>query len=262
MTDLHNHLLPGVDDGAGTLEDSLDALGQMVEAGVRQVVVTPHFDASLVGRSAFDGRMAALDAAWDRFSEAVERHPSKVAAGRGVELRLDTPEPDLSDPRLRLNGGRFALVEFSHMTVPPSSERVIEHVRAAGYIPLLAHPERYSGLDPGADLADRWRRAGAYLQVNMGSLLGQYGEEVRGRARRILERGLADVLASDFHCRGEYPAARAAVARSVGEGRFELLAATNPGRIFDGEPPLPVDPGPSGSGGRSGWRGLFRRRRG
>jgi protein-tyrosine phosphatase len=243
VIDLHSHLMPGVDDGAGDVAESVQALEQLAAAGVTAAITTPHFQGSLThgaGRQAL--RLEELDHAWGMLERAPDR--PEVELFRGVELLLDVPDPKVDDPRLRLNGGPFVLVEFPYMMVPPGSARVLEKLRTDGWQPILAHPERYEGQNPGLNDARRWRAAGACLQLNGPALLGRYGETVRRRAFALLEAGLVDYLGSDYHSRGQPRIAeyRAALEdRGAGE-LLELLTETNPKRLLEGLPPLPVPP--------------------
>src|SRR5687768_6320068 len=111
--DFHNHLIPGVDDGAQTVEESLEALECFRKDGVTVVVATPHVDASLTLEPAALGRrLAEIDAGWALLQEAAVRDFPDIVLYRGCELALDVPKPDLTDARLRLNGGRYVLIEF------------------------------------------------------------------------------------------------------------------------------------------------------
>lgn len=244
FTDLHNHLVPAVDDGAQTDEEARDALGRMRADGVATVITTPHLDASLAFRpDLWEARLEALDAGWQRLVLLVGQTSPGMAIHRGVELRLDTPEPDLDDERVRLAGGPFVLTEFPYMSVPPRSAAVIEGLRTSGAIPIIAHPERYGGMDNQLELAGTWRSAGAYLQINAGSVVGRYGREARRVAFALLRRGWVDYLASDYHARGPVSVRAAHDALDeMGASReaLELLLEENPGRVLRGEPPLPV----------------------
>jgi protein-tyrosine phosphatase len=245
MIDLHTHLIPGVDDGAQDLAAARGALGALHEAGVREFVATPHVDGSQTLRPATcAGRLRELDEGWVRLTEmAAAEFPGQVLH-RGAEIMLDVPDPDLSDPRLRLSGGHSALVEFPFMAVPPNAGRALAGLVRQGFTPVLAHPERYVGRVGGVREAEEWRESGAVLQVNAGSLVGRYGREAQRRAWELLSAGLAAVVASDFHGRGEpwIREAVAALADAGGEAQARLLLETNPGRILRGEPPLPVAP--------------------
>jgi protein-tyrosine phosphatase len=249
VVDIHNHLMPAVDDGARTPEDSVAALGRMREAGVVALVTTPHFDGSLTqDPKAQAKRLEELDQGWERLVEA--GRGGGVELHRGVEVLLDVPDPHPEDPRLRINGGPFVLVEFPSMTVPPGATRPLEVLRAGGWIPVLAHPERYhsAGSTPEETVAEarRWRDAGAYLQVNGPALLGRYGPDARMRAFALLEAGMVDYLGSDYHSRGEPRIVEyVELLRERGfDAGLALLTDGNPRRMLDGKPPLPVPPLP------------------
>lgn len=252
--DLHSHLMPGVDDGARSDEEARLALDRLAAAGVTAALTTPHFRGSLTHEpAACDARLAELDAGWSRLRAAAD---GRLELHRGVELLLDVPDPRPTDPRLRLGGGAFVLVEFPHMTVPPNADRPLQGLREQGFIPVLGHPERYQGVGDPVDAALQWRRAGAYLQVNGPSVLGGYGEPARLRALALLDAGLVDYVGSDFHARGE-PMVQAYAAALSNAGRndeqMELLMRTNPARLVEGLDPLPV---PRLSLSRSLWSRL------
>lgn len=245
--DLHSHLVPGVDDGAPSLEAALEAVGRMKAAGVRELVTTPHLRGSLtLDADAFRSRMETMDAAWESVRGSVaEEHP-ELPFHRGHEVMLDVPDVDLSDRRIRLADTSFVLVEWPWLQVPPETSAVLSRIRFSGLQPVIAHPERYRGLDDELRSVGRWREEGAYLQVNHGSLVGRYGRDARRRAFRLLERGWVDYLSSDFHGRPNLELylgrARDAMAEQGGEEQFGLLARANPGRLLRDEDPLPVPP--------------------
>src|SRR5690625_7609298 len=101
-----------------------------------------------------------------------------------------TPEHAPSYSRLRLNGGDYVLVEFPFMTVPPYSSHPISELRMQGWRPVIAHPERYSGLDSELAVIESWRRAGGFLQVNLGSVVGRYGVVPGAHALDLTSPGL------------------------------------------------------------------------
>jgi protein-tyrosine phosphatase len=249
LVDLHNHLIPGVDDGARELADSLDALAAMHAQGVRRVVATPHIDASLLHRpGALHKRMLAVDAAWEQFRVAAGRQFPEVRLGRGFEIMLDVPQLSLDDPRLRLGGGRAVLVEFPRMSVPIGSVSVLESLRRQGWIPVVAHPERYVDF-AARDLStvEEWRRVGAVMAVNAGSLMGGFGDDARGAAREMLRRGWVDLIGSDYHARtGRRPLLLHQVFDALdnagGTEQATLLMCVNPARLLDGEDTVEVPP--------------------
>ncbi len=248
FTDFHSHLMPGVDDGASTAIDSANALARFRAEGADAIITTPHCRGSLtVDAEQLDARLAELDAGWLTLQQVVAddgvRCGRALRVERGVELMLDLPEPDLTDPRLRLAGGPFALVEFPGMRLPPlNAEFPLASIRGAGWFPVVAHPERYRNLDDGLLALQRMRAAGACFQINAGSLFGDYGKSAATLVRAILSAGLADYVASDYHARGEPGVQRfaAALAESGFSEQAELLAVINPARLLAGELPLPV----------------------
>jgi protein-tyrosine phosphatase len=245
MIDFHNHVLPGVDDGAADLAQALAALEAFAAQGVGTVVATPHVSgAATLDPAARERTLAVLDRGWEALSRAAASAFPALRLERGAEVMLDVPAPDLSDPRLRLAGTAFVLVEFPFMSVPPRAGQVLAGLRAAGWRPVLAHPERYLNADPGLGDAGEWRRAGAALQVNAGSLLGRYGEGPRRVAWGLVERGWADYLCSDFHARGRCATAEAAaaLARVGGALQAHRLTHENPALLLAGRAPLPVPP--------------------
>ena len=211
ITDLHTHLMPGVDDGAQNIGEALGALRALINEGVERVVATPHFQASLLERSSQEGdRLERFDRAYDQLTTAASSEALEIKIERGCEFKLDAPTIDLSDPRLRLAGSRYALVEFASFRVPPFAERQLLAVHEAGWIPVLAHTERYAGVASAWDRVEEWVRQGTLLQVNARSLFGSYGPEAQFAARELLRLGWLSCLASDFHARGR-PGLRSAL---------------------------------------------------
>ena len=246
-TDLHSHLVPGVDDGSRTLDDARDGLRQLLDAGIRRVVTTPHLNASLTQDPALLGdRLQEMDEGFLALKTMAEEEYPQLDLLRGHEVMLDIPDPDLSDLRVHLGESPFVLVEWPGLRVPPSSQPVLTRLMASGVRPVLAHPERYHGLDKDARLAGEWRRAGALIQVNYGSLAGRYGDLPRRRSLSLLERGWVDLLATDFHGRPHLSPsllqAKDVLFELGGGAQFGLLAGLNPTRILRGEDPIPVPP--------------------
>ena len=245
MIDFHNHLMPGVDDGATDLAQAVSGLKAMQEEGVRTLVTTPHFQASLTRDPvAFAVRMAELDRGWSALQGLVKSRSQRMHVKRGVEIALDLPDPDLSDRRLRLGGTSFVLVEFSGFMVPPRSPEVLASLAASGVRPILAHPERYPGVMRKEGLIGEWRKAGVYLQVNSGSLLGRYGQKAREAALHLLQQGWVDYLSSDYHARGRprVRECREMLLQMGGEEQVKLLTEVNPRRMLKDSTPQPVPP--------------------
>ena len=112
MLDFHNHMIPGVDDGSSSIEESLAALRKMAEQGITHVITTPHFRASTLNRpDEFTERMNEIDEGWEKLQSAVSESMLPLRIDRGVEMALDEPIVSPTDERVRLAGSRFMLVE-------------------------------------------------------------------------------------------------------------------------------------------------------
>ncbi len=264
IVDVHSHLVPGVDDGARDADEALTALDRLVEAGASRILTTPHVDASTVLREdLFAREQAGVETAWSAVAERFAGRAPQVSLYLGREVMLDTPAPVFDDRRVCLNGGRYILVEFPRLNIPPGSEDALYRIVSMGLVPVVAHVERYHYHGARDRILGEWRDTGAAFQVNAPSLVGAYGNAAEAVAWELLSRGWADLAASDFHARGGtwIPEARAALAERGGGEQERLLLAENPRRIVQDQPlrEVPGLPLPPAAGRWSRLRNAFRR---
>ena len=247
LADLHNHLVPGVDDGARTPGEALHYLQQLHAEGVARLAVSPHLDGRLVHE---DG---AVRLRLERLRQGYEELLGYVAGHDDVPSLFFNQEvlvPDAETARricreegVGLEGTSFLLVEFGFELGPDPSE-VVEALLESGRLPIVAHPERYRRLDDGhvrVEEIRRWKEAGAILQVNAGSVLGDYGEGIEELAWRLVSEGLVDLLSTDHHAahRVVSPArVGRVVAERAGAAVARRLLSEDPQRILAGDPPL------------------------
>lgn len=196
--DLHLHLLPGVDDGARTLAESVTHARRMAAGGVTEATVTPHVHPAWpLDLASLPGRVAAL-----REALAAEDVPLTLHAGGEVDARhaARLGHEDLERVAHGPPGRRWLLVETPWGGVDEEFLFFCRGLRARGFGALLAHPERSPGFLPhGLARLDAELSAGTLLQVNVCSLLGRHGPEIRRVAEHLVRTGLAFVLASDGH---------------------------------------------------------------
>jgi protein-tyrosine phosphatase len=206
LVDLHSHLVPGVDDGTRTVQESLEALSSLYRQGVRVAVTTPHLLVPhLPTEAAIQRELDARRRAFELLQQAMEERDDLPTLYLGQEIWA----PDASAARrvVRRNDvglpGRFLLVEFG-FDLQGNHNDVVREVMDAGRQIIVAHPERYrylEGHDP-LDVMRGWQELGALLQVNVGSLTGHYGNSSPGSeqlAWHMVSLRLVDVLATDHH---------------------------------------------------------------
>ncbi len=232
MIDLHCHFLPGIDDGAQTLEEALALARAAVEDGITHAVMTPHVHAGV-----FENRSAGISQAVEHFRQELARHNIALAISAGGEVRIGSELIELLAagelPFLGRRGGqRVMLLELPHGSVPVGAERFTAWLRKQGVLPLIAHPERNKDVMRNPAKLDPFIEQGCLLQVTAGSLVGSFGEVAQMRARELLDRGDIFVVATDAHNLGSRPpmlaAARAFIAAHSGETEAEALTRLNP----------------------------------
>ncbi len=248
-----------MDDGAPTVDAGVEALTSFFNAGIRRVVTTPHLDGARVQGS----RRRFIETAFQELAAAAAAVLPDVRLELAYEVRIDDPEIDLSDRTLGLSDGGGLLVEFPQLALPAYSDRMLQVVVDQGWVPVLAHPERYAGIGLAYEWIERWRTLGAVMCLNVGSLFGEYGPEAERVARRMLASGQVDLIASDHHAR---PRRSTTLRRgwdllTTGQSAeireaVHMLMVSNPLAILSGSTPLPVPA--IGSGG--GWLDRVKRR--
>jgi protein-tyrosine phosphatase len=234
VIDLHSHLLPGVDDGSRTVEQSVGVLRRMAERGITDVCLTPHIRAHQVATALLERHEAA-------FAALRAGAPERPRLHRGAEVMLDRPLPLGGDQmrQMTIGGTRYILVEFPRLVSMDAVTNALTRVREAGLTSVLAHPERYSCCS--VENVAFWRSLGARMQVDATTL---HSPQARGqRARQLVAAGLADILAGDNHGDERTVAGGADFLRAQdGSEHAELLTVRNPGAILRDEPLADVPP--------------------
>lgn len=188
-TDRHSHVLFGVDDGIRTLEDSLAVLAYDEEVGIKEVWCTPHIMEDVANTT---------EKLRERFALLQEAYKGPIKLNLAAEYMLDTLfEERFHAGDLLTMEDNTVLVETSTWNPPPDMTGTLRRIQKAGYRPLLAHPERYRYLNEAG--YERLYKMGIHFQLNLGSLVGYYGETAMGKARNLLEKGWYSDVGSDCH---------------------------------------------------------------
>ena len=195
--DIHSHILPGIDDGARTLEESVQLVSEMAGWGFERITCTPHITKK------FRNTEESIKEKFDMLSNAVSRKGLNIELRMSAEYRLN-PEtwPEiLSQGQLMTIEDQYILMEFPINDPTEMGDLIpmeeFRKVLSLGLTPVLPHPERYFYLDHD-DLL-RYVDAGVKIQSNYGSLAGVYGSEVRDRTQSLIDEGIVSFLASDMH---------------------------------------------------------------
>ena len=243
--DIHAHILPGLDDGPVTVEESLAMARMAALDGTDTIVATPHYrDMELERQSPRMVRDLAdtLNAALR--SDSAQRNAPSVRIFTGMTNRLDTLLPDLVDAEsaITLNRTRFLLVEPPFNRAPAYIEDVIGRLLTQRLVPVLAHPERNIEFQRRPKRLQRLVDEGVVVQIAADSLTGQNGPGARRAAEQFIRRGIAHVVASEMHAVGppRPPGLSDAfdiVAELIDEQGAIDLFETNPNMILEGHSP-------------------------
>lgn len=193
--DIHSHLLPGIDDGAKTFEDSLRLTKALQNIGITQVITTPHI----------------IQHVWENSHEQIIANKNSTV----LELRknnIDIPfqaaaEYLMDDQFVRLFQSNdlltlkdnYVLVEMSYINAPIQLYSILFDLQIAGYIPVLAHPERYLFYHKNFNEYEKLKKAGCLFQLNLLAVVGYYGENIAKIAEQLLQKGMYNYVGSDVH---------------------------------------------------------------
>ncbi|HWT26851.1 MAG TPA: CpsB/CapC family capsule biosynthesis tyrosine phosphatase [Mobilitalea sp.] len=236
MIDIHSHILPGIDDGPRTMEESLQMVRMASECGVQTIVATPHCNLEGV----FDNYYGSmLEDRFRDFAEAVKREQIPVRVVLGMEVYGTESVPALlyKGRLISIHRSKYLLMEFKFKEDLSLTEFLIEEVVNQGFRPVIAHPERYPYVQKFPDIVYDWISKGCYLQVNKDSILGDFGHRAKSTAMFLLDRNLVSFVASDahdlLHRTTELSEVYSYLKDYFSEGYADLLLKENPRHLLE-----------------------------
>ena len=239
MVDIHCHILPGLDDGPATMEESLRMAENAISEGITHIVATPHCS---------DEFEFHYDRVLELRNELQSAVGSKLEIATGCDFHL-SPE-NLAALRFDaspfcINRKSYLLVEFNEFAIPSLMDQTLHDLRLRGLYPVVTHPERNRILCAHPERVVEWIRLGCCVQITAGALLGSFGSTAKETAWSWIERGMVQIVASDGHNTTRRPLALkhtfSLVAEKFGREIADVLFVKNPRAAYDGAP-LPQMP--------------------
>lgn len=191
--DMHSHVLPGIDDGAQNVDESIELITRMMDMGISKVIATPHIMADYYRNTA-----ETINGALETLKEELDKRNIQIDIEAAAEHYFDeTFEKRIDDGKLMIMGGQYVLFEFSFISRPLSYLSAIQKMCEQGLTPILAHPERYLYMD--IDQIRELKNWGCDLQINTASLAGYYGPESKRIAEALVDNEMVSFISSDMH---------------------------------------------------------------
>ena len=236
MIDIHTHILPGIDDGAQNLKESLEILQALVDQGVTELVATPHIISGV-----YENSHEIINKKIIEIRDLIREKQLNIVVHAGAEVYC---EPDVINKvkkeDLALAQSNYVLIETALQRFPDNFEEILFNFQQEGFRPIIAHAERFSPFMNNIDHLLTIVNREIYVQMNSGSILGVFGNAVKDLALEMLNIGCVHVIASDAHGLKKRPIlmkeAYNFVASTYSEEIAEILFYENPKRILNNEP--------------------------
>lgn len=235
IIDIHNHILPGVDDGAKDMEETKEMIKIAVEEGIGAIVATPHYEVGMGAEI-----LAKYQRAYSEVSDYIEKHqiPLELYQGNEIFYSESITETLQENGVYGINGTRYVLVEFSIDTGYHTIERALNNLLYAGYRPILAHTERYIELHNLKKIAELVR-LGTRVQINANSVLGKEGWRMKRFCLQLMKNHLVHVVGTDAHGssrrRPVIKECAEYIEKKLGRSYCKLICEKNPQKILEGE---------------------------
>jgi len=197
-TDIHSHLIPNIDDGVKTLEESITLIRKMQEMGFEKLITTPH-----IMSHRFPNTQDSIKRGFEIVQEDVIKKSINIELDFAAEYYLDEHFLDLIKKKDILSFGKenYVLFELSYTVPPLNLDTIIFELQSAGYTPVLAHPERYTYFTKDINKLIELKQRGVQLQINVNSIGAFYGKSVKSAVDNIIKNRLVDFLGSDAHAK-------------------------------------------------------------
>jgi protein-tyrosine phosphatase len=196
--DIHSHFIPGIDDGAKTIEDSVKLLSEMQQMGYKKVITTPHIMSDY-----YQNTPEIILGGLEKVRQALKENNIPLEVDAAAEYYVDFDfERKLNEEKLLTFGNNYLLFEISFLNAPANLDHVIFRMQSLGYKPIMAHPERYNFWHAQFGKYERLVEKGILLQMNINSLTGYYSPATKKISEQLIEKNMISFIGSDCHHEG------------------------------------------------------------
>lgn len=233
MIDFHSHILPGIDDGSRNLEQSIAMVNEAKEAGFTKIISTSHYMENYYECNERDRR---------QLLKKVQENVQGIELILGNEIYMTNNIIELlqNGQASSINGTKYVLFEFPLITTRPMNDKeVIYRLVENGYIPIIAHPERYPFIQENPDYLFELEEMGALFQANYGSIIGMYGLKAKKTLKILLKNNLISFFGSDVHrpeqVYNKMPQIIKKLKKIISNEEFEEFTEINPEKVLKNE---------------------------
>ena len=236
MIDIHSHIIPNVDDGARSVEETFNILKEAQEAGFTDVILTSHFLLNY-----YETNAKELIFWKEKLQEVLKKQGTKINLHSGMEIYITNQMEELLENKkiLTLANSRYMLIELPLATNVKYFDYVVYYLEAKGIKPIIAHPERYKCVQKDPDIVEEYIEKGCLIQCNYGSIVNLYGREAEKTIKTILKKNQVHFLGSDVHREnGTYLIILDAIKKIrkiIGENKINEITTINPKKILQNE---------------------------
>ena len=237
MIDFHNHILPAVDDGAKSIEESLNMLKYAEDQGITEIVNTVHFQHPKMEQKSTE--FDYISNVKDELVEAMDREKIEIKIHLGAEVFFNFNLTTItSNPLVTLCNVKYMLVEFQTHQFPEKFDDHLFQLAISGITPIIAHPERYKPIQNDISIIEKLINSGSLVQMDAGSLLGHFGPNCKTISENMLKRKMVHIIGSDSHNLGRrnFCLKKAlGVVENIVDYDFMPLVQDNPRKVIDGD---------------------------
>ena len=233
MIDIHSHIIPNVDDGARSVEETFNILKEAQEAGFTDVILTSHFLLNY-----YETNAQELIFWKEKLQEVLKKQGTKINLHSGMEIYITNQMEELLENKkiLTLANSGYMLIELPLATNVKYFDYVVYYLEAKGIKPIIAHPERYKCVQKDPDIVEEYIEKGCLIQCNYGSIVNLYGREAEKTIKTLLKKNQVHFLGSDVHREnGTYLIILDAIKKIrkiIGENKINEITTINPKKIL------------------------------